>query len=68
MCSQAYSNNLVDHHMIIDLVPPLAHAYFSEVVPANLSYIQAAILLCLGLQGLDISAVQTSLGLPSNQV
>ena len=65
---QAYSNSLVDHHMIMDLVPPLAHAYFSQGIAANLSYIQAAILLTMGLQAMDITGVQDVLQLPSNQV
>lgn len=65
---QAYSNNLVDHHMILDLVAPLARAYFVGRLPATLSYGQAAILLCLGLQMKDVTAVEQALDLPSNQV
>lgn len=65
---QAYSNNLVDHHMIGDLVPSLARAFFAGRVPATLTYGQAAIILCLGLQQKDVSAVESSLDLPSSQV
>jgi tRNA(Met) C34 N-acetyltransferase TmcA len=54
---QAYSNNLVDHHLILDLVPPLAHAYFAGALPAPLSYSQAAILATLGLQQHEIGKV-----------
>lgn len=54
---QAYANNLVDHHLIQDLIPPLARAYFAGRVPATLSYTQAAILLSVGLQQHDISKV-----------
>jgi hypothetical protein len=28
-CVQAYSNNLVDYHLILDLLPPLTATYFS---------------------------------------
>jgi hypothetical protein len=35
---------------ILDLVPTVARLYFLERLPASLSYGQAAILLCLGLQ------------------
>jgi N-acetyltransferase 10 len=65
---QAYSSNLVDHHLILDLISPLARAYFSGNIPVTLSYSQAAILLCLGLQQRDVSAVETALDLPSSQV
>ncbi|KAK9824701.1 hypothetical protein WJX72_012506 [[Myrmecia] bisecta] len=65
---QAYSNNLVDHHMILDLMPSLARAYFCRQLPASLSKVQAAILLSVGLQQLDISAVEAALNLPSNQI
>lgn len=70
MCNylQAYSNSLVDHHMVLDLLPSLARAYFCHHLPASLSYGQAAILLSLGLQQNDISALQDALNLPPNQV
>ncbi|KAL3153398.1 hypothetical protein ABBQ38_011736 [Trebouxia sp. C0009 RCD-2024] len=64
---QAYSNNLVDHHIILDLLPALAQAYFSRHIPANLSYLQAAILLSLGLQQNDISSLGATIQLPPNQ-
>ena len=64
---QAYSNNLVDHHIILDLLPSLAQAYFSQHVPVNLSYLQAAILLSLGLQQNDISTLEPAIQLPANQ-
>lgn len=65
---QAYASNLVDHHLILDLIPALSRAYFAGSVPVTLSYSQAAILLCLGLQQRDVSAVETALDLPSSQV
>ncbi|GAX72715.1 hypothetical protein CEUSTIGMA_g171.t1 [Chlamydomonas eustigma] len=65
---QAYSNGLVDYHMILDLLPTLAASYFNGKLPATLSYAQGAILLCLGLQRMEVSQVETTLSLPSNQV
>lgn len=65
---QAYSNNLVDHHLILDLLPPLCRAFFSRLLPASLSHGQAAILLGLGLQMHDIAQVEAALELPANQV
>lgn len=65
---QAYASNLVDHHLILDLIPALARAYFAGSVPVTLSYSQAAILVCLGLQQRDVTAVEAALDLPSSQV
>jgi N-acetyltransferase 10 len=63
----AYASNLVDHHLILDLVPTLSRAYFEGKLPATLSYGQAAILLMLGLQFQQIGDVETALGLPGSQ-
>ncbi len=66
--AQAYSNNLVDHHLTLDLLPSLARAYFARRLPTTLSHGQAAILAVLGLQQRDVSTVERELNLPSNQV
>ncbi|CAG9461049.1 unnamed protein product [Pedinophyceae sp. YPF-701] len=65
---EAYTNNLVDYHMVLDLVPPLARSYFAGKVPATLSYAQAAILLSMGLQMGTVDDAQAALGLPDGQV
>lgn len=65
---QAYTSNLADYHFIMDLVPSLCRAYFAGAVPATLSYSQAAIMLCLGLQCKSIDEVEKVLDLPSMQV
>jgi len=36
---QAYSNNLVDHHLILDLLPFLARGFFARRLPAPMSYV-----------------------------
>ncbi len=54
--------------MVLDLLPPLAQAYFAGTIPCTLSYGQAAIFLCLGLQQVDVNAVEKALNLPSNQI
>ncbi len=58
---QAYANSLVDHHLILDLVPPLAANYFAGRLPAPLSYSQAAILAAVGLQQHEIGKVALGL-------
>jgi hypothetical protein len=40
------------------LITPLAHAYFCGRLPAALSYSQAAILTCVGLQQHEIGRVR----------
>lgn len=65
---ESYASNLVDYHLVLDLVPAVARLYFLERIPASLSYGQAAILLSLGLQHQELSAVEAHLRLASNQV
>ena len=66
--AQAYANSLVDYHLIMDLVPTLAFAFFVRTLPATLSAGQAAILLSLGLQQNDISVVERAMNLPASQL
>eukprot|EP00658_Telonema_sp_P-2_P016160 TRINITY_DN1625_c0_g2_i2.p1 TRINITY_DN1625_c0_g2~~TRINITY_DN1625_c0_g2_i2.p1 ORF type:complete len:1018 (+),score=296.10 TRINITY_DN1625_c0_g2_i2:224-3277(+) len=48
---ESYSNNLVDYHMITDLIPHIARIYFEHKSPTvHLSHAQSAILCLLGLQ------------------
>lgn len=69
---ESYSKNLVDFHLIMDLVPTLAKLYFSkQVIPraaVTLSYTQSAILLGLGLQFKTVEDLQTDLNLQANQL
>ena len=48
---EAYSKNLVDYHMILDLIPDLARQFFVRKFTGELklSYAQAAILIGIGL-------------------
>ncbi|XP_029125815.1 RNA cytidine acetyltransferase 1 isoform X2 [Cajanus cajan] len=65
---EAYVNNLVDFHLILDLVPILAHMYFQEKLPVNLSHVQASVLLCIGLQNQNISYIQGQMKLERQQI
>ncbi|GIM12120.1 hypothetical protein Vretimale_15547 [Volvox reticuliferus] len=65
---QAYCSSLVDYHLILDLLPPLARAYLRGRLPVSLSYGQAAILVVMGLQLQELAALEEGLGLPSNQL
>ncbi|KAH0832443.1 hypothetical protein AYO21_05130 [Fonsecaea monophora] len=70
---ESYANNLLDYHVILDLLPALAYLYFTgrlKLPPCNvsLSGVQQSILLAIGLQRKDLSDVEKELNLPSNQL
>lgn len=65
---QSYANNLVDHHLVLDLVPLLASLRFTGKLRTPLSHVQAAILLGLGLQHKSVDALASELGLPGSQL
>ena len=66
---ELYSRNMVDHHMILDLLPTLARLYYIGRLPSvHLSALQMAILLACGLQHRDADDVTRELDLPANQV
>ena len=67
---ESYAKNLVDFHLIMDLVPTLAKLYFL-VLPAgsiSLSYVQAATLTGMGLQFKTIDQLTGEMGLQANQI
>ncbi|KAJ0392222.1 hypothetical protein P43SY_011549 [Pythium insidiosum] len=66
---KSYAKNLVDYHMIVDLIPSLARLYFLKRLPSmTLSYLQRAILASIGLQHQSVDIIQKELGVPSNQL
>lgn len=65
---EAYTNHLADFHMILDLVRTISDLYFQEKLPVTLSYAQASILLCIGLQSRDISYIEGVMKLERQQI
>ncbi|KAF6146362.1 hypothetical protein GIB67_020456 [Kingdonia uniflora] len=65
---EAYTDNLVDFHMILDILPVLAYQYFQEKLPVTLSSVQASVLLCMGLQNQDLSYVEGEMKLERQQI
>ncbi|CAM9579055.1 unnamed protein product [Scytosiphon promiscuus] len=64
-----YSRNLVDYHLITDLLPMLAKLYFLGRMPSTrMSHLQEAILLAMGLQHRSVTLLSKELQLPDNQV
>nr|XP_022903005.1 RNA cytidine acetyltransferase isoform X1 [Onthophagus taurus] len=66
---EMYSNNLVDYHLIVDLMPALAKIYFlNQMGDVNMSAVQSAILLGIGLQHKTVDELSKDLELPSSQL
>ena len=56
---ESYGNNLLDHHVVMDLVPQLAHWYFVGRFRAEMlaSVVQRAVLLGIGLQKKSVEQI-----------
>jgi N-acetyltransferase 10 len=57
---ESYANNMLDYHVILDLLPTVASVYFQKRLGDNvkLSAVQSAILLALGLQRKTVEEVE----------
>ncbi|BDD54565.1 killer toxin resistant protein, variant 2 [Monascus purpureus] len=66
----SYANNLLDYHVILDMVPIIADSYFSGRLAGkvNLSGVQQSILLGIGLQRKNLEDLEKELNLPSSQL
>lgn len=66
----SYCENMIEHHIILDLVPVLSTLFFSRKLGSEctLSAAQQAILLALGLQRKPVEALESELGLTPSQV
>ncbi|PHH83277.1 hypothetical protein CDD82_2457 [Ophiocordyceps australis] len=67
---ESYANNMLDYHVVLDLVPTIATWYFSGKLKADikLTGVQQCILLAFGLQRKDVETVAQELSLPSSQL
>lgn len=66
----SYANNMLDYHVILDLLPQIAMFYFTGrlKLSVNLSGVQQAILLAIGLQRKVLEDVEKELGVPASQL
>ncbi|KAL8782356.1 MAG: hypothetical protein Q9195_009651, partial [Heterodermia aff. obscurata] len=66
----SYANNMLDYHVILDLIPSIALLYFTSRLPPNLTLtgLQSSILLAIGLQHKTLDDVEKELGLPASQL
>ena len=66
----SYANNMLDYHVILDLIPSIALLYFTTRLPrtVTLTGVQSSILLAIGLQRKDLDDLEKELGLPTSQL
>ncbi|EOO00838.1 putative nucleolar atpase protein [Phaeoacremonium minimum UCRPA7] len=67
---ESYANNMLDYHVVLDLVPTLANLYFTGRLRSDikLTGVQQCILLSIGLQHKDMDEVSEDLTLPPSQL
>ena len=67
---EQYAMNLVDYHLVVDLVPQIARLYFTNQLGPefSLSLVQSAILIGMGLEHKSIEDLEKELQLPPNQM
>lgn len=65
---ELYSRNLIKYNMIIDLIPIIAHLYFNKKLLVSLSYIQAGVLLGIGLQRKTFESIAEEFNIEMNQL
>ncbi|XP_026520425.1 RNA cytidine acetyltransferase [Notechis scutatus] len=66
---EMYSRNMVDYHLIMDMIPTISRMYFlNNFGDMSLSATQAALLLGIGLQHKSMDQLEKEIGLPSSQL
>jgi N-acetyltransferase 10 len=65
---ESYANNMLDYHVVLDLLPTIASLFFEKRLgdEVRLSAVQSSILLALGLQRKSIEEVEVSAPLINN--
>jgi N-acetyltransferase 10 len=68
----SYANNMLDYHVILDLMPTIANLYFTGKIKNDnglrLSGVQQALLCAMGLQRKVLEDVEKELGLGTSQL
>ena len=66
----SYANNMLDYHVILDMIPTIAILYFLGRLKSaiKLSGVQCAILLAIGLQRKVLEDLEKELGLHASQL
>lgn len=66
----SYANNMLDYHVIIDMMPQIAFLFFMGRLQAQVSLtgVQQAILLAVGLQRKGLEDLEVELGVGASQL
>ncbi|KAM7204296.1 nucleolar ATPase [Naviculisporaceae sp. PSN 640] len=67
---ESYASGILDYHVVLDLIPTIAELYFSGRLRSSieLSPLQRAILLAIGLQRKDVDPSAEELNIPPSQL
>ncbi|XDV28691.1 hypothetical protein PO909_031913 [Leuciscus waleckii] len=66
---EMYSRNMVDYHLIMDMIPVIARMYFlKQLGNIGLSVAQSALLLGIGLQHKSVDELEKAIDLPASQL
>ncbi|XP_045146924.1 RNA cytidine acetyltransferase isoform X2 [Echinops telfairi] len=66
---EMYSRNMVDYHLIMDMIPTISRLYFlNQLGDLSLSAAQAALLLGIGLQHKSVDQLEKDIDLPAGQL
>ncbi|ROI15050.1 RNA cytidine acetyltransferase [Anabarilius grahami] len=66
---EMYSRNMVDYHLIMDMIPVVARMYFlKQLGNIGLSAAQSALLLGIGLQHKSVDELEKAIDLPGSQL
>ena len=59
---ESYANNMLDYHVVLDLLPTIASLFFEKRLGdgVRLTAVQSSILLALGLQRKSIEEIEVS--------
>ncbi|CAH2325808.1 RNA cytidine acetyltransferase [Pelobates cultripes] len=66
---EMYSQNMVDYHLIMDLIPTVSRLFFlQQLGELHLSAAQSALLLGIGLQHKTVDQLEKEIDLPGSQL
>ncbi|XP_036182162.1 RNA cytidine acetyltransferase isoform X4 [Myotis myotis] len=66
---EMYSRNMVDYHLIMDMIPAISRMYFlNQLGDLALSAAQSALLLGVGLQHKSVDQLEKEIELPAGQL
>ncbi|XP_053141278.1 RNA cytidine acetyltransferase isoform X1 [Hemicordylus capensis] len=66
---EMYSRNMVDYHLIMDMIPTISRMYFlNQLGDTTLSATQCALLLGIGLQHKSVDQLEKEIELPGGQL